>query len=401
VRNTAVLTALCLCLAPAAPAAEPLVTAPQVTVETGPPAQVTVRGTSRLPDKTILSVSIKNERLDIRGKHLTLVDLKSVQVKDGAFACVLGGQQDQALHPGNYFVDVDCDPTRQYRDVQEQLTALLKTAAVKAQATFNVPFTEDYATPSKALVSSLTDMAALWEELEKEHKANAAKQGDAARLAVFEQFLTAWGKRVQDLSSRTPSGEDILYPETRQSMNGLSSKINLFQELYSSELKGVPCQTQVDHPNWFEPPVSEDLSRVRRLLAAEFAFNTARKVVEYGYDRADELMKSCTANPPKPNASAQWARFRAEFGKDLEQSRGVCEAMSNGPLKAEMAAIASDALPLLTGGQRLLEAIDQEIARPGSGKAALDAAKASLTKHYLSVQAKVLEADRAISAPPK
>ena len=242
---------------------------------------------------------------------------------------------------------MDCDPSRQYPDIQEQVTALLKTSSAKAQSTFTLPFTDDYGTPAKALLVTLTGVTAVWEDLEKEHKANGGKAGkepDAARLKAFEQFLAPWSARLAALSAKPAGDEDILFPETRRAMGHLVGKIGRFQELYTCELKGVPCQTQVDHPNWFEPTPMDDLSRIRRLLAAEFAFNSARKVVLYGYDKADDLMKSCMATPPKPNAAAQWARFKADFSRDLAQSRLACEALAAEP-QARDGHHRSDALP--------------------------------------------------------
>lgn len=352
----------------------------KVRVEPGTPARVEVKGAADLPDNTILSVSLKNERLDIQGRHWTLLEMRRVMVKGGAFEEAF---PPRTLPPGACRVEVDCDRQAQYPNVR-----IPASGELHAESSFKVDFTEDAASPTAGLAEACAEMASLNGDLEQADRDNAGKTGDPARLEAFAKFKDDWIRRLTKLTGGLGTEtEDLIYPQTRTAIQGAAKKAQLFLELYETRLKGEKSETFEGHPNWYEPDVATDLAGARRTLAKEFVFNVRRKVVDWGYDKATDLHKELQAG--KPAATRQWGLFRDQLGKDIEKCRTAWEALASGPAKAEIASIASDVPTLLAAGQQMLEAVDQDIAQPGSGKPALDRAAEALRKAYLTVEAKL------------
>lgn len=345
--------------------------------------RVEVRADAQVPDQAILNVSLKTERSDIRGKHWKLVDMKRVSVSQNAFDVAF---TPSSLPFGTYRVEVDCDRNRQYPNV------VLPEGSFQAAGEFQVDFNDDIVAPTSGLADAIEAFRDLNDRLEEAHKANTGKTGDTQRIGEFGKFRQAWMEEVTKASQKIAlPEEDLLYAETRNVIGGLGNKMQLFADLYTSELKGEKNETHEGHPNWFEPDVTTDMTRARQTLAREFAFNTGKKVVDYGYDKATDLLKQIQGGSAP--ASRAWEVFQTRFGKDLGRIQSGYEALSTGPLRGEIMAIASDAPALAAAGQELVAAINTEIASPGAATAALERAKAALKKAYQGNQQKYLAAD--------
>ncbi len=352
----------------------------QLQVDPGNPPRVEVRGAAQLPDNAILNISLKNECSDIQGKHWKLLDMKRISVKGEGFETVF---TPPALPFGPYHVEVDCDRERQYPSVK-----IAEGSGLHAERSFKVDFNDDIAAPCLAFAETLKESDALCSALEQARKGNAGKTGDAARLKAFNEFLSEWSPKVSQLTAKYPQGqEELLYPHTRSALDGLTAKLSRFADLYTSELKGEKNKTQADHPNWFEPDVPAELVLARRTLAAEFAFNVGKKVIDFGYDRATDLLKDLKAG--KASANREWTAFRTAFRKDLDRCKAGQEALASGYLRTEISTVASDAPALYALGQQLLEAIDQEAASPGQGAGAILRAKEGMIAAYKALTEKV------------
>ena len=313
--------------------------------------------------------------------------MKRVRVKGSAIETAFDNLTNLSFGP--YRVEVDCDRARQYPKV-----VIPKDAVLRAESGFAIDFTDDVAAPLQPLSEALATFTALLAELEQAHKDNAGK------AEAFHKFREAWSQKLGDASGKVAlKEEDVLYPDTHMSLGGVAHKLQLFADLYESQVKGEKNPTFDSHPNWFEPEPSADIARVRRLLVREFGFNTARKVVDYGYDKATELLKdSRGGNPAAPKA---WDLFRTRFSKDLEHCRTAYDTLMTGPLKAETQAFLADLPAIVSGGHQLLEAIDAEMAAPGKGKAGLDKAKETLVVAYKSLVGKVTAEEKPDAPKPE
>ncbi len=372
----------CLALADKAP--EALIRDLKIQVGSDDSPRVEVQASAQVPDKVILNITLKTERSDMRGKRWTQVDMKRVSVSQKAFQTAF---TPASLPFGTYRVEVDCDRNRQYPDLA------LPEGSFQAAGEFQVDFTDDIAAPAAALADALETFRGLNDKLEEAHKAHAGKTGDAQRIEEYERFRQAWMEEVAKASEKIAlPGGDLLYADTRNGIGGLGNKMRLFADLYASELKGEKNETQVAHPNWFEPGVAADMLRIRQTLAREFAFNAGKKVVDYGYDKATDLLKQIKEG--KASASRAWETFQTRFEKDLGRIQSGYEALSTGSLRAEIVTIASDVPALAAAGQELLRAVNTEIASPGKASAALDRAKDSLKKAYQSNRQKYLAPDQ-------
>ena len=377
------LLAPCLALAEEAPG-QSRIRNLKIQVGSDGPPRVEVQASAQVPDQAILNVSLKTERSDIRGKHWKLVDMKRVSVSQNAFDVAF---TPASLPFGTYRVEVDCDRNRQYPSV------VLPAGSLQAAGEFQVDFNEDIVASTAGLSDAIETFRGLNGKLEEAHKANAGKTGDTRRIDEFETFRRAWMEEVRKASKLIAlPEEDLLYAETRQAIGALGNKMQLFAELYTSELKGEKNQTHEGHPNWFEPDVVADMAHARQTLAREFAFNAGKKVVDFGYDKATDLLKQVQGGSAP--ASRDWEAFQARFEKDLGRIQSGYEALSTGPLRGEIVAIASEAPALAAAGQELLRAINTEIASPGAATAALDRAKESLKKAYQGNRQKYLAVDQ-------
>ena len=378
----ALLLAPCLVLAEEAPDQNRIRNLKIQVGSDGPP-RVEVQASVQVPDQAILNVSLKTERSDIRGKHWKLVDMKRVSVSQNGFDVAF---TPAALPFGTYRVEGDCDRNRQYPNV------ILPDGSFQAAGEFQVDFNDDIVAPTSGLADAIDAFLALHDKLEKEHKANTGKTGDKQRLEDFERFRQAWMEEVMKASQKIAlPDEDLLYAETRNAIGGLGNKMQLFADLYTSELKGEKNETHEAHPNWFEPDVTADMARARQTLAREFAFNTGKKVVDYGYDKATDLLKQVKEG--KASASRTWEAFQARFMKDLGHIQSGYEALSTGSLRGEIVTIACDSPALAAAGQELVQAINSEITT-GKTSPALERAKDNLKKAYQSNRQKYLAADQ-------
>lgn len=351
----------------------------KVHVDQGPPVRIEVTASVQAPDNAIMNVSLKTERADLRGKHWKLVDMKKAMVKDGTLSIAFA---PTALPFGPYKVEVDCDRNRQYPDVQ------LPAGSFQATEGFKVDFTEDIAAPTAPLVEGFEAVAAALAELDEAHKANEGKAGDAKRAEEFEKFRQAWLEKLMKITQKSAvEGEDLLYQDTRNALNGVVSKLQLFADLYTSELKGEKNETHEAHPNWFEPAPAADLAEARKVLAREFAFNAGRKL-DFAYEKCTDVIKAAKEGP---GAVRTWETFRTRFAKDLERMATAYQALSTGSLKGEIQLIASEAPQLFAAGQDILAAAEQEM----NGKSgAFNKAKDNLMRAYQNNRQRIANSEK-------
>lgn len=377
----------CLLVLPAFAADEVKLLPPEV--EEGKPAKVRVQGSASLPDKLILSVSIKVQRSDIHGQQWRLLESYRVPVQGGAFERTFSFEN--GLTFGTYRVEVDCDKGHQYPGIQ------LPAGNVHAESSFKVDFTDDIGAPLKGHVDALCTLSDLWSELEAKFSSLSSRAKDPAAIEEWKRFAEPWAARASKACGDAPSQEELLYPEVRQALSGLSNKIQLFRQDHESVLStGEPCETRKAHANWFDPDPSTDLVNARARVAQEFAFNAGKKVVDYGYDRATEILGRVKG---ASNARA-WEVFREKLSRDLDRVEKAYRELADGACKAEMADIASDVPALLAAGRDLLTAGDQTVSDPSKGAQAMSAAKEALKRAYKSVQDRIAAAEAKRMARP-
>ena len=350
----------------------------KVDVQSGPPATLRVRGAADLPDRLLLTLAIRHERSDFRGAESKLLDQFRVPVRGGAFDRTFSLPR---LPFGKYVLEVGCDRTHQREDVA------LPPGEIRGEASFKVDFTEDIAGPAKTYQALLPTLEDLWRELEAAYRPLASRLKDPKAIAEWTRFQGGWDPRMDKAAVTLEPCEDLLYQELRLGLNLASNRLRLFREDYESLiLTGDHCAKYHAHhkpgDDWFNQDPGADLAEDRVRLAQEFAFNTGKKIVDYGYDKATGLM-----------GGPKWEGFRTRFGQDLDRIETACSDLSLGACRAEMKAIAPDVPTLIQAGRAFLAAGDQMAADPAKGQAALAAAKEPLKKAYQSVRNRILASE--------
>lgn len=346
----------------------------RIEVEEGVPARVHVRGSADLPDRTRLTLSFRHQRSDTHGGQWKLLERRQVQVLNGGFdkAFAFPGGLPFGLHR----VEVECVRTGQYPEVA------LPPGGIRGETIFKVAFTDDIAAEAKGYEADMEGLGSLWSEMEAAYAPLSDRLQDPAAIARWKEFQDSWRPRHRALSERVALREELKYPDVRMILNAIALKVERFQEDHESMItSGKHSELREKHPSLFVPEPPVDLAGVPIRLAEELAFNVGKKVVEYGYDRATEILS-------KPGAPG-WGRFRDEFGDDLDRMQTACSDLSSGPCKAEMLAVAKDVPALLQAGKDLLAAGELVATGAPGGASALEAVKAPMKKAYKAIQEKI------------
>lgn len=358
-----------------------------VEVEAGPPAQVHFRGKVAAADGVVLALSIRHQRTSTKGQVWQLLDRVKVRVKGGAFEKTF--TRPGGLPSGLYKLVVECDKGHQRVGVP------MPAGDVRGEASFRVDFTEDLTTPAEAFAGRLSSLEPLWAELDAAYQPLSSRHKDPKAIEEWERFQEPWLPRMAKVFDQCPCVYDFLFPDLCLQLSTNARKIRYFQEDYESLVKtGKHTKFYIEHPEWFTADPSVSLPWARDYLASELAFHVARRVVDYDYDKATEIMKGLKGVPPDPLALRRWEVFRTWAGEDLDRIGKTYLALSVGPFQDAFRRIAPDVPVLLKAGQDLLAAGDLMTTDPVAGAVALAAVQAPLKRAYQGVRERI-EASRA------
>lgn len=334
-------------------------------------SKVRVRGACSLPDRAILTVSLIHQRSSARGSQWRMFRTLEAPVQRGELdrtVALPGG-----LPFGLYRAEVELDRAHQYPGVE------IPPGGVRSAVTFKVPFTEDIAASLRAYLADLEELGALWQELEAQYAPLSARLREPEAIQAWKAKQGPWRVRMSAASRRLEPREELVYPNLRQALCAASARIGHFRDDHESMiLEGRPSRMRQDNPEYFARTPAADLAGVPSFMAEDFVFNVGKKVVEYGYDRATELLE-------KP-VDARWGRFRDAFGQDLDRMESACSDLLAGPCKADLKEMAPGVRALLGTGRDLLAAGDLMAEDPTKGAAALAAVKEPMKRAFLAVQ---------------